>query len=110
MDDDDFAQELVEACARGNLAMAKKLVKAGANVARGDYDQRTPLHLAAAEGRVALCRWLVGEGALVTARDNFDRTPFEDATLNQQQETCDYLQTVRHGRPPPHRLVSLMNH
>jgi hypothetical protein len=39
MDDDDFAQELVEACARGNLAMAKKLCKAGANVTRGDYDQ-----------------------------------------------------------------------
>ena len=57
------------------------------------------MHLAAAEGRTDICKWLVAEGgqALVAARDHFDRTPFEDATLNQQQDTCDYLEVRTHA-------------
>jgi len=92
MDADDLTQQIVEAAARGNFGKCKNLVKAGASVTKGDYDKRTPLHLAAAEGRVEICRWLVDNGAVVNAVDNFGRTPLEEAVLNQQDVVIKYLE------------------
>ena len=39
----------VLACLQGDLKLMARLLKAGADVNAGDYDKRTPLHIAAAE-------------------------------------------------------------
>lgn len=93
MDEGDMAAHLIEAAANGNLGKCKKLVLAGANINRGDYDKRTALHLAAAEGRINVCEWLVskakdmktkaGEASavsqIVNAVDSFGCTPIQGA-------------------------------
>jgi ankyrin repeat protein len=107
MDDADLTQQLVEAAAMGNLGKCKHLLKAGANVAKGDYDQRTPLHLAAAEGRLDLCKWLVEKGADVNHVDNFGRTPLEEGVLQQQDAVCAYLES-QNARMEDSRVLGLL--
>ena len=45
----------------------------------GDYDFRTPLHLAACAGSVEAAVVLLDHGADPNARDRWDRTPLHDA-------------------------------
>jgi len=88
MDDAGLTAELVQAAARGNLSKCKALVRAGANFSRGDYDGRTPMHLAASEGRLEVVKWLIQMGeakggkfiiGVVNAADSFGGTPLQDA-------------------------------
>jgi len=66
------------AVASNDLSEAKKLVAAGADVNLGDYDNRTPLHVAASFNNVDMVRWLISEGA--TLREDRDhRLPIHDA-------------------------------
>jgi glutaminase len=39
----------------------KSLVASGADLSAGDYDHRTPLHLAAAEGHIIIVRYLIAK-------------------------------------------------
>jgi len=92
MDTEDLTQALCEAAARGNFGKCKNLVRAGASVSKGDYDKRTPLHLAAAEGRLEICKWMIDSGAVINSLDNFGRSPLEEAVLNQQETVCTFLE------------------
>jgi ankyrin repeat protein len=46
----DLSGDLIYAASKGDLEKVKTLVQAGATINAGDYDHRTPLHLAASEG------------------------------------------------------------
>jgi len=107
LDSDDLTQQLCEACARGNFGKCKNLLKAGASVSKGDYDKRTPLHLAAGEGRLDICKWLIDLGAAVNATDNFGRTPLEEAVLNQQDAVIKYLES-HNGTMEEARIIGLL--
>ena len=48
--DSDLVVELIYAASEGDLSAIFRLVARGADLEQGDYDLRTPLHLAAAEG------------------------------------------------------------
>lgn len=50
-------------------------IEAGIPVTLGDYDGRTPLHLAAANHSETMCRLLLGNGANREAVDAFGNTP-----------------------------------
>jgi len=99
MDDaEQMTQDLIEACARGNLGMAKKLVKAGIDPKKGDYDKRTPLHLAAANGHMHIVEWLFDDCKQQIdgdARDNFGGTPTQDALENGHRDVVKFL--MEHG-------------
>ena len=47
----------------------------------GDYDARTPFHLAAAEGRLEVVDYLLSVGAQINIRDRWNGTPLAGLTL-----------------------------
>ncbi len=50
-------------------------IEAGIPVSYGDYDGRTPLHIAASNQSETMCRLLIGAGADREAIDAFGNTP-----------------------------------
>ena len=55
---------------KGNtVADIKSIIAFGADVASGDYDRRTPLHIAAAEGKADMVEYLMRCGPACTSRD-----------------------------------------
>jgi hypothetical protein len=46
------ASQLCTAVYDGDMPLLRRLLRAGANPDAGDYDKRTPLHIAAAEGNL----------------------------------------------------------
>jgi peptide-methionine (S)-S-oxide reductase len=65
--------------AAARLAVATRLLDAGADVRRGGTDQATPLHAAATHGPVALVELLIRRGAMHWQADRHGRTPLEYA-------------------------------
>jgi Amt family ammonium transporter len=109
-DAEQMTQELIEACARGNLGLAKKLVKAGVNPAKGDYDKRTPLHLAAASGHMHIVQWLHNDCKQrieTDARDNFGGTPTQDAMENGHRDIVAFL-TSQGGTVDKTRYIGML--
>jgi hypothetical protein len=50
------------AAAKGDVATMRGFVKQGVDPNTGDYDKRTPLHLAASEGLLEVVKFLLDEG------------------------------------------------
>lgn len=53
MDSTEVASLLCEAVFNGDLALLRRLLRAGAPAGAQDYDARSPLHIAACEGLAA---------------------------------------------------------
>ena len=51
----------------------------GSSLSLGDYDGRTPLHIAACEGHLNLVQYLLSNGATVYAKDRYGDTPLCNA-------------------------------
>lgn len=69
----------------------EKLRKEGANLCSGNYDQRTPLHIAASQGSTNAVKYLLGKGASVFAKDRFGCTPLQDAIRFRKFEIIKLL-------------------
>ena len=80
-----YVVKMCEYAAEGNVENIRVLAENGVDVSLGDYDDRTPLHLAACNGHTAVLEYLLKqESVLVNAVDRFGGTPFVDS--------------IRHGR------------
>ncbi|MCB1560668.1 MAG: glutaminase A [Xanthomonadales bacterium] len=84
---------LCAAAARGDLSELRRLVARGADVSRGDYDGRTPLHLAASEGQVSMVRLLLALGGDKNAIDRWGNTPRDDALREGFADIINLLPT-----------------
>eukprot|EP00879_Flechtneria_rotunda_P011143 GHRR01011641.1.p1 GENE.GHRR01011641.1~~GHRR01011641.1.p1 ORF type:complete len:698 (+),score=354.14 GHRR01011641.1:186-2279(+) len=74
------------------VALLRRYIAAGADVSAGDYDSRTPLHLAAAEGSLEMVRLLVEEGgADLSATDRWGATPLDEAKRVKAIDVARYL-------------------
>lgn len=51
----------------------------GSNLSLGDYDGRTPLHIASCEGHLNVVQYLLSQGATVYAKDRYGDTPLRNA-------------------------------
>jgi len=51
----------------------------GADLNAGDYDRRTPLHLAASNGQLETISYLVKQCVEMNPRDRWSATPLDDA-------------------------------
>jgi hypothetical protein len=59
------------AAAAGNVERLAELIAGGAIPSQGDYDHRTPLHLAASDGRLDALLFLLEAGADPSAVDRW---------------------------------------
>ena len=63
------------------------------DLSKGDYDLRTPLHLAASNGHLNVVKYLVENipGIEVNPVDRWNGTPYDDALREKQDEVTAYL-------------------
>jgi hypothetical protein len=92
LDRDDEAGDMCDAAAKGNLDRLKRLVQKRCAVDNGDYDHRTPLHLAASTGNLTVVKALIEEfGAMHSPRDRWHGTPLDDAIRHKHADVAQYL-------------------
>jgi len=85
-----------EAAARGHVEHLEALATAAeSNLNQGDYDQRTPLHLAASEGMLEVVAFLLDRGVHVNPTDRWGATPLQDALRHKHTECAIAL--LNHG-------------
>lgn len=61
------------------------------DISKGDYDNRTPLHLAAGEGHVDVVELLCKHGANVNAEDRWGGKPLDDALEKRHERVVAIL-------------------
>lgn len=93
----------------GDLKMLRSLKESGIDMSAGDYDGRTPLHLAAANGDLSALKLLLSWGASVHATDHFGNNALMEAIGRNHIESAKLL--VMAGsqiRIPPAKLAPLL--
>lgn len=65
--------------ASGDLEGLIRLHNTGVQLDEGDYDHRTPLHLASSGGHLEIIKFLISHGAQKNPRDRWGATPLNDA-------------------------------
>ena len=93
--DGSGATPLMTACRIGELFLATRLVRHGADVRATDSEGATALHCAAYYGKVQMISLLIDHGAELEARSNIGETPLYIATLQGQLEIVKAL--LDHG-------------
>ncbi len=74
-------KRLFSAIVRGDLALAREAIEAGAEVEARDKDGHTPLHAACVNGHHDIVRLLLFHGADVNAKTRHDFTPLHEACV-----------------------------
>lgn len=101
----DQTNNLITACASGDIDEVKMLLrnKEGSKLAiqKGDYDKRTPLHLACGEGHIKIVELLLNAGADINAKDRWGGTPLADAVRSQNAMLVNWLKKKGAVMPPP---------
>jgi ankyrin repeat protein len=97
---------MCQAAGAGDLRTLNKLISSGTDVNAGDYDYRTPLHIAASMGQVAAARLLVKAGAWAGARDRWQNTPLDDSVRGGFGQITALLR----GEPEPEATLLAASH
>jgi len=83
--------------ARGDVETLRVLIPSLSlqEISRGDYDNRTPLHLAAEEGHIEAVKLLVDSGADINATDRWGGTPLQGSLKHNHTQIAKFLK--KHG-------------
>jgi glutaminase len=98
----EFADEvgqLTWAASFGDLKGIRQLIARGVDPERGNFDERTALHLAAAKGHLEVVEYLLSLGVNPRPVDRFGFTPLDDARREGHEEVMRLLaerETRRH--------------
>ena len=88
----DAIAKLCDAASEGKLTQLEVMVRSGIDPSQGDYDCRTPLHLAAAEGHIDIIKFLCMHHKVdVAAQDRWGMTPLLDALVNGHRLAANVL-------------------
>lgn len=91
---EEEAQKLCEFSSKGQLDRVKFLISQGASPIHGDYDGRTPFHLAAAEGHRDVLEYLNSLlGTTMNIRDRWGGTPLSDAKRGGHTECVAWMES-----------------
>ena len=77
------AQEMCTASSEGDVARMRMLLSCGVDPDEGDYDSRTPLHLACAAGKIMAVSFLLGASATPNMKDRWNASPMDDCVRGQ---------------------------
>ncbi|KAK6307268.1 60 kDa lysophospholipase isoform X1 [Coregonus clupeaformis] len=75
----------------GDVEALDAIKEMGSNLSLGDYDGRTPLHVASCEGHLNVVQYLLGQGATVYAKDRYGDTPLRNAVRFRHKEVVKLL-------------------
>ena len=105
----NYTIKMCEYAATGMIEKIVVLLENGVDVGQGDYDGRTPLHLAACNGQTAVLEFLLNQkSVVVNALDRFGGTPYEDAIRHDRKGAAAILEEaggVRKGDPRLEEIV-----
>ena len=88
-----YVVKMCEYAAEGDVSRIRVLAQNGVDVSLGDYDDRTPLHLAACNGHTAVLEYLLQQKTvLVNAVDRFGGTPFVDSVRHDRKGAAALLE------------------
>ncbi|WMV21011.1 hypothetical protein MTR67_014396 [Solanum verrucosum] len=87
----ELAMRLNCAAHDGDLYRLSRLIGAGAEPNRTDYDGRSPLHLTASKGHGGITVFLIQRGVEINARDKFGYTPLLEAVKNGHDHVASLL-------------------
>eukprot|EP00930_Biecheleria_cincta_P082064 TRINITY_DN7162_c0_g1_i1.p1 TRINITY_DN7162_c0_g1~~TRINITY_DN7162_c0_g1_i1.p1 ORF type:complete len:524 (+),score=61.95 TRINITY_DN7162_c0_g1_i1:36-1574(+) len=79
------------AASEGNVPKLQKLIEQRCSVNSGDYDLRTPLHIACADGHFDAVQVLILAKANVNALDRWGHTPLDEAIRAQSYDIKAHL-------------------
>ena len=86
-------KQVIEAAAENDVDALRDLVARGLKPSVGDYDKRTPLHLAASNGCLDAARFLVDDcQAELNAADRWGNGPLDDALRHEHGAVAKYLE------------------
>ena len=111
--DINYTVQMCLYAATGNLETIKVLSDNQVDVGLGDYDGRTPLHLAACNGETSVLEFLLKQKTVViNAVDRFGGTPYEDAIRHKRKGAAAILEEAggcRSGDPRLKQIVQQSN-
>lgn len=90
----DLMFSLIWAASQGDLNEVKRISALGFDLNKGDYDNRTAIHLAAAEGHLQVVQYIVNQGGDYAPKDRWNSTPLDDAKRHKHKEVQEFLEQV----------------
>jgi glutaminase len=90
-----LTSQALRAAGSGDVRTLQRLFDDGLTLEEGDYDRRTPLHLAAAEGQPEVVSFLLDHSVAPNALDRWGGTSLDDAELGSHTEVVELLR--QHG-------------
>ena len=96
--------EALWAASKGDVRTLLRLHEEQYDLEAGDYDQRTPMHLAAAEGHVEVVEFLL-EAGIAPRPDRWGGYPIADAIDSGNQKVVDVFEQRGLAASPPKHLA-----
>ena len=88
-----LTSEALWAASRGDLRTLRRLHGEQTDLQKGDYDMRSPMHLAAAEGHEHVVKFLLECGVDPNRPDRWGGTPLEDAINGNHESVVSLLKS-----------------
>lgn len=104
-------QTTIAACSAassGHLKILQRFYKVGISMEEGDYDNRTPLHVAASAGQIDVVKFLLSVKANVNPLDRWGSTPMNDAKTKEIDDELRMHEGIR-GVQSPYNPIRLQN-
>lgn len=95
-----------QAASSGHVRILDLLIKKRININEGDYDKRTPLHVAAAANQIEAVKHLIENGAQINPYDRWGSTPLNDAD-NKDIEALLLSKGAKPGKKQAYQPIKL---
>ena len=102
-------QTTIAACSAascGHLKIVQRFYQIGISMDNGDYDKRTPLHIASASGHLEVIKFLISVGVEINPKDRWGSTPLNDAKTKDIEVFLTQNGAVK-GQQSPYKPIKL---